>query len=156
MLCFGNNHTKWTLQMKILGLLRSLGQLLLISIGPRPHFMRKSWGENKFRLLEMEQHAKKPFLNFIWNMVTLPSEKAAPFIAFRKSAGTPAATDSLQAWQDRLALKAAAFYHSQILLMGSAPHRVSPWARISASTECWAWEAPKALWASLSLAWAVG
>lgn len=142
--------------MKILCLLRSLGQLLLISIGPGPHFMRKSWGENKFRLLETEQHAKKPFLNFILNMVTPPSEKAAPFIAFRKSAGTPAATDSLRAWKDRLAFKAAAFYRGQTLLMGSTPHRVSPWARSSASTECWAWQVPKALWASLSLSWAVG
>lgn len=96
--------------MKILGLLRSLGQLLLISIGPGPHFMRKSWGENKFSLLETEQHGKKPSLNFILNMVTLPSEKTAPFIAFRKSAGSPAATDSLQAWKDRLAFKSAAFY----------------------------------------------
>lgn len=84
--------------MKILVLLRSLGQLLLISIGPGPRFMGKSWGENKFRLLEMEKHAQKPFLNFILNMVTLPCEKAVPFIAFRKSAGVPAHTDCLQAW----------------------------------------------------------
>lgn len=131
--------------MKTLGLLRSLGQLLLISIGPGPHFMRKSWGENKFRLLETKQHAKKPFPNFILNMVTLPSEKAAPSIAFRKSAGTPAATDSLQAWRDRLAFISTAFCCGQILLVGSTPHCVSPWARISASTRFCVWHVPKAL-----------
>lgn len=112
--------------MKILGLLRSLGQLLLISTGPGPHFMRESWGKKQFRLLETEQHAKKPFLNFILNIVTLPSEKADPSIAFRRSSGTPAATDSLQAWKDRLVFKSAAFYCSQILLMGSTAHPVSP------------------------------
>lgn len=142
--------------MKILDLLRSLGQLLLISSGSGPHFMRNFWGENKFSLLETEQHAKKPSLNFILNMVALPSEKTAPFIAFRKSAGSPAASDSLQAWKDRLAFKSTAFYHGQILLMGSTAHRVSPWARILAPTKCWAWDIPKALSASLSLPWAVG
>lgn len=60
--------------------------------------MGTSWGEKEFRLLEMEQHGKKPFFNFILNMVILPCEKAAPFIAFRKSAGIPALTDCLQAW----------------------------------------------------------
>jgi len=75
----------------------------MISIGPGPHFMEKSWGENEFSLLEMEQHAKKPFLNFILNVVTLPCVKTAPFIALGNSAGTPTPTDCLQAWQNTLA-----------------------------------------------------
>lgn len=73
-----------------------------------------------------KQSSMPKSLNFILNMVTLPSEKADPFIAFRRSAGTPAATDSLQAWKERLAFKSAAFYCSQILLMGSTAHPVSP------------------------------
>lgn len=138
MLCFGNNHTNGTLQMKILGLPRSLGQLLLISIGPGPHFMGKSWGEYKSRLLETEQHAKRLF-NFILNMVTLPYEKAAPFIAFRKPAGIPAPTDCLHAWYNRLAEKLLLF-SGQILQVGSSPHLTSvPWS----SVECRAWEVQK-------------